>query len=939
MHPPTATYRMQFSPSFGFQDAKPVIAYLADLGISDLYASPIFKAVKGSSHGYDVVDPNSLNPELGNLPDLEALAAELKKHTMGWLQDIVPNHMAIDSDNQMLMDVLENGSNSRYVPFFDVDWDHPAASLNKRILAPFLGRFYGECLEEGEIALQYGLNGFKSIYYNYAFPLRIESYSDLFNNLAPLKKKLTDDNPDFITFRGILYALKMLSSNHEPEERSIQIQMIHRILWELYTSNAAIRAFIDGTLRSFNGKRGKPESFNALDSLLAQQIFRFSFWKVAAEEINYRRFFCINGLISLKIEDEYVLNHTHSLIFDLIGRGLVTGLRIDHVDGLYDPANYLQKLRERAPHTYIIVEKILDPAEDLPQSWPLQGTTGYDFINSVNGLFCQQKNEQAFSKIYSSISGLKDTYAQVVRTNKKIILQEDMASDVHNLALLLKKISSRDRHGSDITLNALQRVLTEVLAVFPVYRTYISDVVVSETDRKTIVDALNKARANFPALLHGFTFVRRFLLLDFPDYVQEEEKQEWLHFAMRFQQFSGPVMAKGVEDTTHYVYNRLLSLNEVGGRPDRFGCSLAEFHAFNAKRKKFWPDTLSATATHDTKRGEDARARINVLSEMPAEWQKKLRTWIRGNRGKKMRIAGLAVPDSNDEYFLYQTLIGAFPFANAEYPEFIERMKRYIVKAVREAKIHTAWLQPDTAYEDAYLSFVEQILVPSENNAFLKEFIPFCRRVAHFGIFNSLSQTLIKITSPGVPDFYQGAELWDLSLVDPDNRRPVDFARRRALLASIRTQEAADIDRLVQSLLTTREDGAIKLFLIYRALKAKQAHRALFHSGAYLPLESTGKFSNHVIAFAWRHQRQWALVMAPRFLSHLISEGDFPLGKEVWQETRVILPHGTPAVWRNMLTDEEILSGENALPVGDILFRFPVALLIGERKDEDVTTS
>ena len=497
MNLPTATYRMQFSSLFGFQDAQAVISYLADLGISDLYASPIFKAAKGSSHGYDVVDPNCLNSELGNLSDLEALAAELKKYSMGWLQDIVPNHMAIDSENQMLMDVLENGSNSRYVHFFDVDWDHPAASLNKRMLAPFLGRFYGECLENGEIALQYGFDGFKVVYYNHIFPLRIESYSDIFNNLYELKKELTDDNPDFIKFLGILYALKMLSSKNEPEERSRQINMIHRILWELYTNSSIIRTFIGRTVRAFNGEKGQAESFNALDDLLSRQIFRFSFWKVAAEEINYRRFFCINGLISLRMEDEHVLKHTHNLIFDLVDRGIVTGLRIDHVDGLYDPTNYLQKIRDRSPKAYIIVEKILDPTEDLPQFWPLQGTTGYDFINCVNRLFCQQENEQAFSTLYSSITGEKLPYAQVARNNKKLIIQEDMESDVHNLALLLKKISSRDRHGSDITLNALRRALTEILAVFPVYRTYISELVVSDIDRKTILECVEPGQSQF----------------------------------------------------------------------------------------------------------------------------------------------------------------------------------------------------------------------------------------------------------------------------------------------------------------------------------------------------------------------------------------------------------------------------------------------------------
>jgi (1->4)-alpha-D-glucan 1-alpha-D-glucosylmutase len=430
-------------------------------------------------------------------------------------------------------------------------------------------------------------------------------------------------------------------------------------------------------------------------------------------------------------------------------------------------------------------------------------------------------------------------------------------------------------------------------------------------------------------LLHGFTFVRRFLLLDFPDYIHEEEKRDWLHFAMKFQQFTGPVMAKGVEDTTHYVYNRLLSLNEVGGRPDHFGCSLEEFHDFSSKKRDLWPDSLNATSTHDTKRGEDARARINVLSEIPDEWLKKLRTWIKINRGKKRRVQGLAVPDRNDEYFLYQTLIGAWPFSDAEYPEFVQRIKRYIVKAVREAKVHTAWLKPDTEYEDAYVSFAERILTPSEGNAFLKEFLPYSRRISHYGIFNSLSQTLIKITSPGVPDFYQGSELWDLSLVDPDNRRPVDFEKRRAMLAGICEQGDADIGRLVQDLLSTRENGKIKLFLIYRALKARNAHRDVFQKGAYLPLKAGGKFGHHVIPFARKYGQQWAMVIAPRFLSHLVQEGDFPLGRQVWQDTEVLMPDGAPAQWRNVITTEEIAVG-NVLPIGEVLLSFPVALLMGE---------
>ena len=407
---------------------------------------------------------------------------------------------------------------------------------------------------------------------------------------------------------------------------------------------------------------------------------------------------------------------------------------------------------------------------------------------------------------------------------------------------------------------------------------------------------------------------------------------------MRFQQFTGPVMAKGVEDTTHYVYNRLLSLNEVGGRPDHFGCSLEEFHDFNSKRRDLWPDSLNATATHDTKRGEDVRARINVLSEMPDEWLRKLRAWIKMNRGKKKRVRGLAVPDRNDEYFLYQTLIGAFPFSDAEYPEFIQRIKEYIVKAVREAKVHTAWLKPDTEYEDAFVSFAEKILAYSKANAFLKELISFSKRVSHFGMLNSLSQTLIKVASPGVPDFYQGTELWDLSLVDPDNRRRVDFEKRCAMLASIREREVSNIGRLIQDLLSTREDGKVKLFLIYRALKARKANRETFREGAYLPLESAGRFRSHVIAFARQYEQQWAVVIAPRFLSHLVQEGEFPLGREVWQDTEVIMPDRSPAEWRNALTSE-VLSAGNALPVGDLLLSFPVALLMSEGKEPYVQTA
>lgn len=929
MRIPAATYRVQFNPLFSLRAVNKIAPYLAELGISDIYASPIFKARKGSGHGYDVVDPTKINPELGTLSDFKRVVADLKKRGIGWIQDIVPNHMAVDPNNPLLMDVLENGDSSRYAHFFDIDWDHPSPSMRKRLLAPFLGRFYGASLEDGEIVLKYSANGLSVTYFNLEFPLRIESYSRLLTyNLEALKIRLGEDHPDFIKFMGMLYILKTLPSGLASEERYGRIKFVKQTLWELHSRNQHIREFVDANVRTFNGLKGQAKSFNLLDDLLRRQLFRLSFWKVAAEEIDYRRFFNINELISLRMEHEDVFNHAHQLIFELIENGMVSGLRIDHVDGLYDPATYFQRLREKATELYIAVEKILGAEESLPDYWPVQGTTGYDFLNYVNGLFCRTENERAFTRIYASLTGFRSTYESLLRRTRRLIIEEEMAGDVDNLAHMVRKISTRDRHGSDITLYALRRALTEVLALFPVYRTYINQVVCSEADREYIRQTLDKAMADNASLIHELMFIRKFLLLDFPEYLADSEKRRWIDFAMKFQQHTGPLMAKGFEDTMLYVYNRLVSLNEVGGRPDRFGCSLAEFHNFNNKRMGSWPHSLSATSTHDTKRGEDVRARINVLSEIPEEWRKNVSNWVRRNRGKKRRVSGKNVPDKNDEYFLYQTLIGTWPFIEDEYSEFLIRMKQYIIKTVREAKVHTAWLRPDTEYEDAYVSFVEKVLTPSKTNAFLWEFRPFQKTVAHYGICNSLSQTLIKITSPGVPDFYQGTELWDLSLVDPDNRRPVDYDKRAAVLDEIRRKSDSDLIELIEELRSTKEDGRIKLFLIYRALNARKSNLEVFQHGSYLPLECRGDLSNHLVAFARVYRDMWAVTITPRFVTTLVRPGEFPLGRDVWQDSAIIMPDDSPSVWLDALTREEY-SISGSLEVGDILRHFPAALLMG----------
>ncbi|MFH1338610.1 MAG: malto-oligosyltrehalose synthase [Candidatus Omnitrophota bacterium] len=928
MHIPVATYRIQFNSSLGFQEARKIVPYLAALGISDIYASPIFKARKASAHGYDVVDPNRLNAELGEYGDFEALVSELKNYGMRWIQDIVPNHMAYDSQNQILMDVLENGNNSRYFRFFDIEWDHFYESLKGRVLAPFLGKFYAECLENGEIQLRYAEPGLAIHYYNLSFPLRLDSYVRVFgHNIGALEQKLGRHNPDFAKFLGAIHLLEALSRGEEVNSKYDQISHAKAMLRELYAVNSDIKNFMDSNIEFFNGKKGEPESFNNLDGLLFEQLFRLSFWKVATEEINYRRFFNINGLICLRVEEEEVLNYTHGLIFRLMEEGKFSGIRIDHIDGLYDPAVYLSRIRDKAGPAYIIVEKILDFNEELPAAWPVQGTTGYDFLNYVNGIFCKKENEKEFTKIYYRFTGLHASYEELVCEKKRLIIGKHMAGNIENLAYLMKKIASRDRHGRDITLYGLKRALVEIMTQFPVYRTYINNQGPSETDSLYIREAIERARKNIPALEYELNFIEKFLLLQFCERLNEEEKKQLIQFVMRFQQLTGPLMAKGFEDTVLYVYNKFISLNEVGGNPNRFGNSPAEFHGFSQRRVAAGQLSLNATSTHDSKRGEDVRARLNVLSEIPEEWKKNLRAWSRMNKPKKRMVNNNYAPDENDEYFLYQTLIGAFPFFEQEYAEFAGRIKNYIVKAVREAKVHTAWIKPDTEYEDACVSFVDKILNFSEENRFLGEFLPLQKKVAYFGIFNSLSQTLIKMTAPGVPDFYRGAEFWDLSLVDPDNRRPVDFEKRKTSLEYIATKSKNDLLSLPEELFSTREDGRLKLFLIYRALQARKEKPGLFGKGDYVPLEAEGKFKQNVIAFARNHGNDRSVTIVPRFLTALIKEGQLPAGQEVWADTCIVLPEEAGGLYKDVVSGEMIRVEKN-VSIGEVFKYFPVSLLI-----------
>lgn len=925
---PTATYRIQFNKTFDFQAARNIIAYLADLGISCIYASPIFKARKGSLHGYDIVDPHSLNPELGSITDFENLKEELRNQHMEWLQDIVPNHMAFDFENKMLMDVLENGRHSMYRNFFDIDWEHPLDNLQGKLPAPFLGGYYGESLENGEIRLKYDETGFSVNYYDRVLPLKIESYADILSfRSGELRSRLGEDDPDLIKFLAVLHILKTLPSGKVIKERYEQIKVAKFMLWELCRRNSTIRQFVEANMEIFNGAKGNPESFSNLENLLDGQVFRLSYWKVANEEINYRRFFHLNDLICLRMEDEAVLDHAHALIFQLIEDGMVTGLRIDHIDGLCDPATYLRRLRRKADDIYIVVEKILEPKEKLPALWPVQGTTGYEFMNFVNGLFCQSENERHFSKISSSFSGFENSGADLVHEQKKHIIDQHMKGDIDNLACHIKRLAGRDRYGKDFTLHGLKRALVEILAHFPVYRTYINHEGRSQTDQRYIQAAAKKALHMHPGLCREIDYITSCLLAE-PQEHPSPAEDDRIRFVLKFQQFAAPLMAKGFEDTLLYQYNRLLSLNEVGGDPYHFGYSLNEFHAFNRKRATLWPYSLSATATHDAKRGEDVRARINVLSELPDEWQKNLEIWKKLNSGKKKRVGDKIIPDGNEEYFLYQTLIGSFPFDESDHPEYVERIKAYGIKALREAKVHSNWLEPDIDYEEGFLEFVGEILDVVKENPFLKQFLPFCRRIAHYGVLNSLSQILIKITAPGLPDFYQGTELWDLNLVDPDNRRPVDFDKRKAYLKEIREKVRLNIGDTIEELRSAKEDGRIKLFLIQMALKARNGNREIFLNGNYKPLAIKGRLKNHIIAFARSHINGGCLTIVPRFLTSVVKEGEYPLGSRVWFDTEVVLPSGFPCLWKNIFT-AELLSGRS-LRVSEILKDFPVAMLMSE---------
>ncbi len=796
-----------------------------------------------------------------------------------------------------------------------------------------------------------------------------------------LAQQLGAESPALIEYQSILTAIRNLPDHREtaPEriaERQREKEVIKRRLAALCGDSEPVRAFIEQNVALFNGTPGQPRSFDLLDDLLNGQCYRLSYWRVASDEINYRRFFDINDLAALNMERQDVFDAAHALVLRLLAEGKVEGLRIDHPDGLYDPAEYFRRLQvhhllararvifdsdpafagldwqesetalrarlqnEKGPEAllYVVAEKILAPDEPLPPDWAVHGTSGYDFVNAVNGLFVDAESRQAFTQLYQEWVQDSTRYREVVYQKKLLILRAALSGELHMLTQQLDRLAQKSRRSRDFTFHALRMALREVIACFPVYRSYISAEGAHDSDRKWVEQATRRAAVRNPLLSRSlFRFVRDTLLV--PPAEDAESWPERRQFAGKFQQVTAPVTAKGVEDTAFYVYNRLLSLNEVGGEPDRFGLSGEALHAYNQQRQAKWPHALSPLSTHDTKRSEDVRARLNVLSEMPDDWRAALARWSKLNEAHRRNLEDEAAPDANEEYLLYQTLVGAWPlepYSPEQYADFVRRIQAYMVKAMHEAKVHTSWINPNAEHDSAVSEFVARILDEAGSGPFLADFRAFQRRVSHFGLFNSLSQTLLRIASPGVPDTYQGTELWDFSLVDPDNRRPVDYQRRQALLRELQGAAGGDLAGLARSLIEARGDGRVKLYLTWRALTCRRDHPGLFSSGAYLPLDSAGEKARHLFAFARRWGEQWGVAAVPRLLARLAADASrLPLGPEVWGDTRLVLANIDPGLrWRNVLTGE-VLSpaeqqGQLSLWASELFGNFPAALLLGE---------
>lgn len=983
---PSATYRLQCHQDFRLGDAASQTDYLNALGISHVYTSPLLKARSGSPHGYDIIEHASLNPELGTSEVLEHLSHRLREQEMGLIVDIVPNHMGIGKDNPWWMDVLENGPASAHARYFDIDWRPVKGELQGKVLIPVLGGPYGEVLASGQLTLSFDsqrgrlwLN-----YYDHLLPVNPASYPlVLGNRLELLRLERGEDDMALMRYESIVQAFEHLPAGMGLNSELINLRqreahVAHTRLMELCRDEASIAAFIQRTIdEAFTVATGDEaptaasEPIARLHQLLEAQNYRLAYWRVAADEINYRRFFDINDLAGVRVEDSQVFTDTHRRIFDWLDRGLIDGLRIDHPDGLFNPIGYCDQLQHRARTVlhaspadeassdslplYVVVEKILAPFERLSAQWAVHGTTGYDYLNALNGLFVRPEAAESFSRIYERFIGQHSDYHEAVLACKQLIITTALTSELTVLTHLLNDLSESSLVYRDFTLNALRHALIEVIACFPVYRTYVRPGEVSKTDRQYVDWAVRLAKRRSTTMETSiYDFIAKVLLLEFDERDDEAFRNAAAHFAMKFQQVTGPVMAKGVEDTLFYRYNRLISLNEVGGEPNRFGLSMASFHHQNVDRAERHPFGMITTSTHDTKRSEDVRARINVLSEIPHTWQKKLFRWARLNRYRKREIDDTQppAPSRNDEYLIYQTLIGAAPIEGIT-PEnaasFADRMETYLLKAMREAKQHSSWINQNAAYEEAATSFVRRLLEPataSNRNLFLDDFNAFVEELLPYGLHNALAQALLKLASPGVPDIYQGQERWDFSLVDPDNRRPVDYGELRQMLASLKNEQPTFEQLAVEGW----QDGRIKLEVTRRMLAARREAPEVWVNGGYIPLEAVNlsdpeaphPMREHLVAFARLSAdgQRAALVAAPRFVLEaeryldIRTDGksspwqglglQWPDALKAFKQWQPLFAHDRATTPQVVLDDNGYLQVESLMPWDDCRFRLAV---------------
>lgn len=918
--PPRATYRLQFHEDFTFDDAVRIVPYLAELGISHVYASPIHAASPGSTHGYDIVDHSAINPELDGEEGFRRLSDALTVHGLKLLLDIVPNHMGVGgSANGWWLSVLEWGQLSPAADAFDIDWERPGAQ--GKLIVPILGSLYGETLDKGELQLKFDPDegSFSVWHWEHRLPICPTTYPMVLDHaLSALDERARAG--DLLALTERLRAMGERTSLEHPSSLPDEGEHLKRQLSRIAADQPSIRKAIDHALNAINGVQGLPDSFNALHRLLEAQSYRLAYWRVASSDINYRRFFDINNLAGMRVEVPEVFERTHDLILRLVKENRIHGLRIDHIDGLADPEGYARALqREIGPGFYIVAEKILEPGEEL-RPWPVAGTTGYDVLNLIDGVLLNQQAGETFERIYREASGFTDEYDDLLKQAKLEMTQSNFASELEVLVSDIKAIADASRHTRDYTAYALRRALVEIIAVFPVYRSYLGEGEPSPADLQLVEGAVQAAKQSSTLpdrSVHDFIAAVLF------GRGQAADPADIRRFRRRFQQLTGPVMAKSLEDTLFYRYGRLIALNEVGGDPGHFGLTLQAFHEANAKRANDWPYSMIATATHDTKRGEDARARLLALSEMPEEWEEAVSLWREAISPCLSDVNGSPAPDANDQVILLQAALGALPVElldgndDQELTSFHERMKGYVTKALREAKRQTSWLNPNNEYEEAALSVLQAVLDPK--SGVLDRLRPLARRIFILGMLNGLSRTILKMTLPGVPDIYQGTELWDFSLVDPDNRRPVDYDARAQALAEMPSPE---------TLLSEWQDGRIKQSILARLLQDRASTPSLYADGDYQAIPVEGERASHVIAFMRQHGDDKLAVIVPRLWNSLVSTDRLKFDPAMWSGLRLTLPDGQ---WRNVITGQVTTIMAEGQELGRFLPSFPFAVLKQDR--------